>query len=82
MRSMLTLPIDTDLALVAKTFVDLQEARHAADYNVATPLIRVEVTQKIDETKAAFDAWGRVRDTPNASVFLAALLLQRHWPHR
>jgi hypothetical protein len=29
--------------------------------------------------RAAFEAWKRVRDTPNAKIFLSALLLQRYW---
>lgn len=76
---LITKPLEDDLQLVAKAFVDLQEARHGADYDMVVSLIRVDVLQKIGEVRAAFEAWKRVRDTPNAKIFLSALLLQRYW---
>jgi hypothetical protein len=72
-------PLQNELATVARTFVALQEERHDADYDISKPFNRIDVVSKIDLVRLAFDDWGRVRTSPNARVFLAALLLQRHW---
>src|SRR3954453_4960120 len=38
--ALLTLPIERDLILVARAFVALQDARHAADYDIAASFNR------------------------------------------
>jgi hypothetical protein len=42
-------------------------------------LTRVDVLQKIALARQAFADWRAIKGTSNAAVFLAALLLQRHW---
>ena len=64
---------------VATAFADLQEARHQADYDLSEVLTRVDVLQKLALARQAFADWQAIKGTPNAAVFLAALLLQRHW---
>lgn len=78
-KKLVGMPLENELASVARAFVDLQEERHRADYDTSTPFIRLEVRQKVDLARQAFDKWNAIRDKPNATVFLAALLLQRHW---
>jgi hypothetical protein len=78
-QNLINPPLDAQLVSVAATFVALQDERHRADYDAATPFDRVDALQKIDLAQQAFDDWTAVRDSPNAKVFLAALLLQRHW---
>ena len=74
-----SLPLETELRNVAYAFVQLQEARHSADYDVATPLDKTDVLQKISLAEKAFSDWESVKSGPNASVFLAALLLNSQW---
>ena len=78
-RPLLALPIEQHLRDVATAFVSLQEARHDADYDIAITFNRFDVLQQIDMARRAFTAWHVIRKQPNAAVFLAALLLQRHW---
>lgn len=77
--SVLPGPLEPQLRQVAEAFVELQDARHEADYDLTTSFNRVDVLQKIDVVEQAFLAWQGIRSHPNASVFLAALLLQQHW---
>jgi len=72
-------PIEADIRAVADRFVQLQEQRHRADYDHTATFIRVEALQIVANVEEAFAAWHRVRRQPNATVFLAALMLQRHW---
>lgn len=65
--------------MMASAFVELQEARFAADYDVADTFAKLDVLEKIDLVEQAFAAWRAVRQHPNANVFLAALLLNRQW---
>lgn len=70
------------LALVAGTFVDLQQARHEADYNPGRRLSRAEAIDLVERADAATAAWKSIRKAPprsrsyslEARVFLAALL--------
>jgi hypothetical protein len=79
LRALLDLPVETDLMAVANAFVALQNARHEADYDLSATFNRIEVLQKIAQVHSAFFSWQAVRGRPNATVFLAALLLRRHW---
>jgi hypothetical protein len=74
-----TSPIEPALVDIAATFVQLQEARHDADYNLTEVFDRVQVIGYIDQVKDAFAKWKIVRGTANASVFLGALLLNSRW---
>jgi hypothetical protein len=76
---LLSNPIEPGLVAVAATFVALQEARHEADYDFSVTLNRVDVLQKIQRAQSAALGWRAIRSTPNTTVFLAALLLQRQW---
>lgn len=72
-------PIPSDLEVVANSVIDLQEARHEADYNIGQRFSRLEANNLIDQATAAFQAWQRVRTNPVAHNFLAALLLWKQW---
>jgi hypothetical protein len=67
------------LVIVAKAFVDLQEARHRSDYDLSEAVSRQYAIDQIKIAQNAFDAWDNVRNTPDAAVFLSALLLSRRW---
>ncbi len=77
-QELLSFPLEDDLIFVMAAFVDLQEARHQADYNTGSVWSRRDALTKIKLVHDAFDAWGRVKATPNATVFKFALLFQKY----
>jgi len=72
-------PVPPDLEVVANAVIELQEARHEADYNVGQRFTRFEVNNLIAQATAAFQAWRQVRANPVARNYLAALLLWKYW---
>ncbi len=68
-------PLEPEIIHLAATFVALQEARHDADYDLSQQFGRFDVLQKIQGARQAMIDWKRVHKTPNARVFLTALLL-------
>lgn len=81
-KSLLGAP-SPELKLVAVTFVDLQQARHQADYDLSRPLTRAEALDFVERAERATAAWKHIRKTKSGStsysfearVFLAALLV-------
>ena len=67
--------IPGDLIDLARTCHDLQAQRHEADYNFIKSFTKEEVTDIVDEAKAAHDKWATVRDHEATKVFLAALVI-------
>jgi len=65
--------------LVAEAFVELQIYRHRADYELTQVFDRIKVLGIIARANSAISAWNRVRNTPNANVFLTALLINSRW---
>ena len=72
-------PIEGQLIQVASAFVQLQEQRHKADYDLFETFERVAVLRRIAQVRNAFAAWKAVKHSPNAKVFLAALFFQGRW---
>jgi uncharacterized protein (UPF0332 family) len=68
-----------DLKTVANAFVDLQQARHQADYDLSQTFRRREVLAYIQSARQAFEAWGRIRKTDDARLYLACFLLWKRW---
>ena len=62
---------------VATAFVQLQEARHDADYNRALRFTRREALDLADLAEQAFRDWRQVRGSLPADAFLAGLLVYR-----
>jgi hypothetical protein len=65
------------LKAVADAFVDLQEARHKADYDNAAAWTRVDVVDLIDLAESAFGHWRVVRGTREAQDLLLSMLTDR-----
>ncbi|MCY4542062.1 MAG: hypothetical protein OXB95_06665 [Rhodobacteraceae bacterium] len=63
---------------VATAFVQLQEARHDADYNRTLRFTRSEVLDLVDLAELAFQDWKLVRRTLHADTFLTGVLAYRH----
>ncbi|HNB90352.1 hypothetical protein [Plasticicumulans sp.] len=62
------------LQQVAATFVELQEARHEADYNLASSLTRTDAQRLIELARRACSTWVTVRECEESRVFLLAFL--------
>lgn len=67
--------ISPDLREVARAFVDLQEARHEADYDFARSFTRQETLDLIDAADQARQSWQSVRTSVEGRAFLTALLV-------
>ena len=69
---------DGRIVEVAAAFVELQQARQVADYDLMCPaewFALDEALRLVNLAETAFEAWSAIRDTSNATVFLTALLL-------
>jgi hypothetical protein len=64
---------------VAAALVDLQELRHKADYDLTETFDRHEVLEAIKKVENAMNSWTSIKASPNANVFLSALLLHGRW---
>jgi len=78
-RKLISLPLDPRLLNVVKAFIELYDARNEADYDLATHWSRLDALDHVRQSRQAFADWQAVRNSPNATVFVTALLLQKHW---
>ena len=69
--------VPRDLRAVAQAFVNLQEARHEADYDMSRQFSRSEVRDLIEMSQRARNAWQGVSNTAEGRVFLMALLMYK-----
>lgn len=71
--------ISNEMQMLAEIFLELQEARHSADYDPSEVLTRATVLARLSEAERAFWAWNCMRNTDEATVFLAALAFGARW---
>ena len=64
------------LKTVAQAFVDLQQGRHKADYDVAEPFQPLDAAVDVAQARLAFITWAEARDEPLAQRYLYSLLFQ------
>ena len=67
-------PVQEELVRVANAFVDLQQHRHEADYDLGRRFTRVETLSIATDANCAFADWQLVRGSPQADTFLVGLL--------
>ncbi len=67
-------PLQPALVGVAGAFVDLQQARHEADYDRARRFTRGEVLDLVSRAEQALADWNRVRGSIQADTYLTGLL--------
>lgn len=67
------------LKSVAQSFVDLQDARHEADYNLRKRFTRREVKVLIGLAESAFSDWNQIRKDDLARIYLACFLSFDAW---
>lgn len=72
-----TITISDELAFVADRFVNFQDYRHVADYDIAQRYSRGEVEALIDQAEEVFQTWAIIRKEAAAKVYLAALFAGR-----
>lgn len=63
---------------IASIFVNLQEERHAADYDVGTRFSREHALAAWTTAERAFELWGALQRS-EANVFLTALAFGARW---
>ena len=68
------LSLEEDIVRVAATFVDLQQHRHDADYNMGRQFTRTEVLNIVGAAERAFVDWGTVCNSPQGDTFIVGLL--------
>ena len=70
-------PLPAGLVAVAYNFIRLQEERHAADYDFTVAFDRARAQNAITLAARVFTSWKNVRETDDATVFLASLLFPK-----
>ena len=68
------LALQDELVRVAAAFVDLQQHRHDADYNMGRQFTRIEALNIVGAAERAFVDWRTVRNSAQADTFLVGLL--------
>ena len=69
------IPVPVELKDVAKTFFDLQEARHQADYDNGKIWTTDDVRDRVALAQTAFENWRKIRTDPAANEYLLSLLV-------
>jgi hypothetical protein len=57
LSNVLSEQVSSSLRLVAAAFVDLQQARHEADYDLSKRFIRSDVNASVEQAANAFELW-------------------------
>lgn len=70
-------PIPPELRRLCETFIELQQARHEADYDLTREFARREAQDLVTRAERAFRDWNAVSGTPSGDAFLVALLLRK-----
>jgi uncharacterized protein (UPF0332 family) len=65
----------SDLDVLAKTFIDLQEHRHRADYTLGARYTRAQALKSIADVEGAIRAWNRIKNADPRVLQLVALML-------
>ena len=68
-----------EMRSVAEAFINLQDDRHRADYDLSVSYTRPEVLNLLQQASEAFRAWAVVESNEEAVVFLSAMLFARRW---
>ena len=71
--------ISPDLKEGARFFIELQDARHSADYDPGFRLSRTGALDLVRSAEEAFRSWAKVRGHTEGNVFLTALVFGKRW---
>jgi hypothetical protein len=67
----------SNLRFVARTFTQLQEDRHFADYNLTKDLESAEAVAQVKSAEDIFTTWPSIRGQQIAQAYLVSLLVKR-----
>jgi hypothetical protein len=73
---------DSKVQFIASYFAELQELRHAADYDPGVLFLRPDVLAKINRVEDSFLLWRDAKKSSEANTFLLSLLLWEKWGKR
>jgi hypothetical protein len=68
-------PVPPEIQHISVAFVQLQEARHKADYDVTNTVTPLDAQTKVQMVKTAFNDWATVAVHPASDAFLTELLV-------
>lgn len=71
------LRLQAELISIAKTFFDLQQVRHEADYDLSQDFMRQDCLDHVGRVEKAFEDWSKVRGSLQSEVFLVAMLSEK-----
>lgn len=71
-------PLQKRIVRFSGTFIDLQQARHEADYDVARQFTRREALEFVGRAEKAVSDWGKVQKSLQAHTFLVGMLALQH----
>ena len=63
-------PVPAEIQRIADAFVELQEARHKADYNIKDSVTSLEAQTFVQMARDAFTDWAAVAANPAADTYL------------
>ena len=78
MQELLPTGASASLQGFSESFVELQEARHRADYDLSATYSRAEVLQLLNQVDQAFIEWELIQPD-ELNVFLSAVLFAKRW---
>jgi hypothetical protein len=71
------LPILKHLHMVTDVFIQVQQRREEADYDIGKVWNQTDVLTQIAAVRTAFESWKEIRDEPVAQAYLVSLLGMR-----
>lgn len=72
-----TIAVSLHLRTVAEAFIQVQDKRNEADYDIAKEWTLTEVKLQIAAVNAAFESWNVIREERDAQAYLVSLLVKR-----
>lgn len=82
LAGLIAAPVHPDLRDIAAAFVDLQDARHYADYDFASAFTLPFAANMLANAQRCASAWPAIQALPETTTFLTALLLADRWTRR
>jgi len=67
--------VPSHLRQIATIFVQIQELRHRADYDLSEVFVRQAVLMEIERVEEAIQLWDEVAEDPATRIFLMSVLL-------
>lgn len=79
LRDLIGESASADLQNVSRSFIQLQDARHSADYDLSYNLTLKQSRQYVELAVSALQAWKRLAGSAEANIFILSLLLWKNW---